>query len=77
MICCHHKCLPDHNDCTAEQPARHIAFLVYGKAKSEAVHHVLEDEFDAEQYPAQLIHPEQGDVQWYVDEATASGLKIK
>jgi 6-phosphogluconolactonase len=37
----------------------HIAVLVYGKSKSETVHLVLEDKFDPEQYPAQLIHPEQ------------------
>ena len=57
--------------------ARHIAFLVYGKAKAEAVRHVLEDELNERKYPAQLIHPEKGDLQWYLDEAAASGLKKK
>lgn len=55
--------------------ARHIAFLVYGEAKAEAVHHVLEDELNEKKYPAQLIHSEKGDLQWYLDEAAASGLK--
>ena len=53
--------------------ARHIAFLVYGRAKAQAVHHILEDGFDAEKYPAQLINS--GDLQWYLDEPASSGLK--
>ena len=55
--------------------ARQIAFLVYGEAKTDAVRHVLEDVIDTEKYPAQLIHPEKGDLGWYLDEAAASGLK--
>jgi len=55
--------------------ARHIAFMVYGQSKAEAVHHVLEDAFDPEQYPAQLIKSENDEVQWYLDEAAASLLK--
>lgn len=55
--------------------ARHIAFLVYGQAKAEAVKHILEDQFDAKKYPAQLIHPEQGDLHWFLDEPASSGLK--
>src|SRR5579875_3072863 len=56
--------------------ARHIAFLVYGEGKAEAVHHVLEDETNTEEYPAQLIQSE-GDVQWFMDEAAASRLNQK
>lgn len=48
--------------------ARHIAFLVFGRDKAEAVHHVLEDAFNPAEYPAQLIRPEDGDVQWFMDE---------
>ena len=57
--------------------ARHIAFLVYGQGKAEAVHHVLEDELNIEEYPAQLIKPKNGIVKWFVDEAAASHLKSK
>jgi len=53
--------------------AKHITFLVYGEAKAEAVHHVLEDVHDIENYPAQLIK-KTGDVQWFLDEAAASLL---
>jgi 6-phosphogluconolactonase len=55
--------------------AHHIAFLVYGDAKAIAVHHVLEDKKDIENYPAQLIAPYNGDVQWFLDTA-AAGLVV-
>ena len=57
--------------------AQHIAFLVYGEAKAIAVHHVLEDEEDIENYPAQLIEPIVGDIQWFLDNTAASMLKNK
>ena len=55
--------------------ARNITFLVYGQQKAKAVHQVLEGEFDPEQYPAQLIDPEKGELHWFLDEAAASLLK--
>jgi len=55
--------------------ARHIAFLVYGQSKAEAVHHVLEDGYDPEKYPAQLIKKEGGNVGWYLDNDAASLLR--
>jgi 6-phosphogluconolactonase len=55
--------------------ARNIAILVYGQDKAEAVHHVLEDEFDPEKYPAQLINPLKGELHWFLDEAAASLLE--
>jgi 6-phosphogluconolactonase len=54
--------------------AHHIAFLVYGEGKAIAVHHVLEDERDTENYPAQLIVPVNGDVRWFLDTAAAANL---
>lgn len=54
--------------------SKHIAFLVYGKEKTEAVHHVLKDVRDAEKYPAQLIHSADGELQWFLDEDAASLL---
>jgi len=56
--------------------ARHIAFLVYGAGKAIAVHHVLEDDLNIDEYPAQLIR-KGGDVQWFLDEAAASQLTKK
>jgi 6-phosphogluconolactonase/glucosamine-6-phosphate isomerase/deaminase len=39
------------------------------------VHDVLQGQKDFETYPAQLISLEEGVVNWYLDEAAASGLK--
>lgn len=57
--------------------ARHIAFLVYGEGKAEAVHHVLEDDSNIDEYPAQLIKTDQDDVRWYLDEPATTHLKSK
>jgi 6-phosphogluconolactonase len=55
--------------------AHHIAFLVYGEGKAEAVKHILEDPQDIELYPAQLIKGQ--DLQWFLDEPAASKLENK
>jgi 6-phosphogluconolactonase len=57
--------------------AQHIAFLVYGEGKAIAVHHVLEDDEDIEEYPAQLIEPIVGEIEWFLDEAAAANLEDK
>ena len=54
--------------------AHAIAFLVYGEAKANAVHNVLEGEKDFETYPAQLIIPEEGVMHWFLDEEAAKNL---
>ncbi|WP_448698587.1 6-phosphogluconolactonase [Mucilaginibacter sp. AW1-3] len=51
--------------------AHKIAFLVYGEGKAEAVHHVLKDATDIDQYPAQLIRK---NVDWFLDKAAATKL---
>jgi 6-phosphogluconolactonase len=55
--------------------ARHIAFLVYGESKAEAVRHIMEDEEDIDNYPAQLIDSITGEVQWFLDDAAAADLE--
>lgn len=55
--------------------ANQVAFLVFGSSKANAVQHVLQDEKDYNQYPAQLIKPVNGTVVWFMDEAAASLLK--
>jgi 6-phosphogluconolactonase len=57
--------------------AQHIAFLVYGEGKAIAVHHVLEDDEDIEEYPAQLIEPIVGEIEWFLDTAAANLLRNK
>ena len=54
---------------------RHIAFLVYGEGKAIAVHHVLEDAEDIDEYPAQLIDSITGETVWFLDEAAAADLE--
>ncbi|MFT4032057.1 MAG: 6-phosphogluconolactonase [Siphonobacter sp.] len=54
--------------------AFHVAYLVYGKGKAEAVHHVIEDAENIQEYPAQLIAPLDGDLQWFLDTEAASAL---
>ena len=56
--------------------SQHIAFLVYGKEKAEAVYHVLKDVRNAEKYPAQLINPDAGELQWFLDKDAALLLNI-
>jgi len=54
--------------------ARHIGFLVYGNGKAEAVHSVIEGDLDLKHYPAQLIKPSNGELQWFLDKGAASKL---
>ena len=55
--------------------SKHIAFLVYGLEKAEAVYHVLIDDRNTEKFPAQLVKPITGELQWFLDEAAASLLE--
>lgn len=55
--------------------SRHIAFLVFGEGKAEAVFHILEDQSgSSKQYPARLIKEDGKNVQWFLDDAAASRL---
>ena len=55
--------------------AKHIAFLVFGKDKSEAVYRVLQDKTGSiQEYPALLIASNDKKVQWFLDTAAASRL---
>lgn len=57
--------------------AKNIAFLTFGDGKANALKFVLEAEKDINNYPAQLINPSNGDVQWFIDEAAAAKLDKK
>jgi 6-phosphogluconolactonase len=52
--------------------ARHIAFLVEGAGKREALRRVLEGPDQPEVLPAQLIRPVDGQLHWLVDAAAAA-----
>ncbi len=55
--------------------ARHIVFLVAGEDKAPALHEVLQGEPNPEQYPSQLISPDEGNLTWLVDKTAASQLR--
>jgi 6-phosphogluconolactonase len=54
--------------------ARHVLFLVAGSDKANAVHEVIEGEYNPDEYPAQIVHPPHGEVTWMLDTAAASKL---
>ena len=54
--------------------ARRVAFLVYGAAKAYAVKNVLEGVQDILHYPAQMIHPADGALDWFLDTAAAAKI---
>lgn len=54
--------------------AKHIAFLVFGKNKAEALEQVINGERNADKYPAQLIRLKNGEVHWFLDRAAAELL---
>lgn len=56
--------------------AERIMFLVQGEAKSEAVKHVFENPYSPQRWPAQVVQPEDGRVDWFMDEAAASRLDV-
>ncbi|MEJ1241819.1 6-phosphogluconolactonase [Chryseolinea sp. T2] len=51
--------------------ARHIAFLIYGASKAEAVAEVIQGERNIESHPAQLVQPVGGTLEWFLDDAAA------
>lgn len=52
-----------------------ISFFVFGDSKAQAVRQVLEGEKNFEEYPAQLIHPEDGTVDWFLDKSASRLLQ--
>ena len=54
--------------------ARHVLFLVTGSDKADAVHEVIEGEYNPDEYPAQIVRPSHGEVTWMLDITAASKL---
>jgi len=55
--------------------SKHIAFLVSGQDKADAVSHVLLNDYTPDLYPAQVIKPVNGELYWFLDEAAAMRVK--
>jgi len=51
-----------------------LIFLVEGASKAMAVHQILEEKYDPLTYPGQIIQPVDGQLFWFLDEGSASGL---
>ena len=58
----------------AVNAARHALFIVNGAGKAERLREVLQGERDPSRLPAQLIHPHDGALEWFVDRAAAGRL---
>jgi len=54
--------------------AKEIIFLVAGAEKADSLKEVLMGEYNPEEYPSQLIHPENGNLNFYVDADAAKKI---
>lgn len=54
--------------------AQEVAFLVTGAGKAEKVEAIIEKREGFEEYPASLVHPDSGNLVWFIDKDAASGL---
>ncbi|HVN48455.1 MAG TPA: 6-phosphogluconolactonase [Bacteroidota bacterium] len=57
--------------------AQEIFFLATGEKKSAILQHVLSENASDKNFPATLVHPEDGKLFWMLDEDAAGNLKIK
>jgi len=54
--------------------AEWIAFLVFGDSKKNAMEEVIRGDKNPDEFPAQLIAPEEGELHWFTDEAAGAKL---
>jgi 6-phosphogluconolactonase len=55
--------------------AAHVIFIVTGEKKAQRLAKVLRPKVSQEQFPAQLVNPYNGKLEWLVDAAAATGLR--
>lgn len=55
--------------------AHNVLFLVTGTDKADAVHAVIEGPHNPDEYPAQIVQPQNGEVVWMLDTAAAEKLR--
>lgn len=51
-----------------------VIFLVEGTSKANAVFHILQEEYNPDLYPAQIIQTINGELQWWIDDGAAAEL---
>ncbi|SDE65725.1 6-phosphogluconolactonase [Pricia antarctica] len=54
--------------------ADNVAFLVTGESKAEKVGEIVDERGGYKSYPANLVHPLNGNLFWFLDEAAASEI---
>lgn len=54
--------------------AKAVAFLVTGTGKAEKVREIIKQENNFKLYPANLVHPTDGDLIWFMDQDAAQGI---
>ena len=55
--------------------AKRVTFIVTGKGKGQVVADILNESTTSNNYPAAQVHPQQGILQWFLDEEAAEKLK--
>ena len=55
--------------------ARQIVFQVFGAGKAATLKRVLEEPYQPDQLPSQLIKPVAGELHWFLDEAAAGEIE--
>lgn len=53
-----------------------VIFMTTGAGKAMTLKNVIEGTFNADQYPSQMIRPQDGELHWFVDEAAAGALEM-
>ncbi|MBC8181256.1 6-phosphogluconolactonase [candidate division KSB1 bacterium] len=54
--------------------AKRVSFLVSGEGKANILKKILKSEKGSKKYPAALVQPENGILEWYIDEASGKYL---
>lgn len=57
--------------------ARRVSFIVTGEGKAQVVAEILNKSPQSQHYPAAQVHPEQGELKWFLDKEAASEIKDK
>jgi 6-phosphogluconolactonase len=55
--------------------ARHVAFLAEGAGKAQMLWNICKGPYQPDVWPAQLIHPVNGELHWLVDAAAAAKIR--
>jgi 6-phosphogluconolactonase len=57
--------------------AKRVSFIVTGESKAQVVAEILNQSQQSQHYPAAQVHPEQGKLEWFLDQEAAAKLQNK